>query len=619
MKLPGMGHDRGKLLMKRPYGLLILLTTIIVPALAYNIAIMGRFHASRLPHIIRIVDAHTAVVTPVRGFALPQGLHAGMRINLAEQPPASRIVIAELQPGNGRLWPPGQVYTFMVEDGGALIPAQVATPSSGATPGGGLTQWLFYFESLFTGAIALTVVWRGRNMAAVGLALFAIAYLLGRTAALIPSQGSVGLVALMGAWALYLLARVGMYVMAESMAAAALSSRARLWWRGSFLLVLGAGALIAMGGPVIYVTTGWAELLRSGYSPIVTASYLVPVVLLFVSYHRAAAAHRLRLRWMLWSSGLFAVAMALANAGLPSETIFLLPLSAGLGGFLYAILRHRVVDLRVVFSQTLVYAITTSLVLGLFALFESLIERTTLGRDAGLMLELLVPLALGASLSAVHRRIDNTVDRLIFRRQYREEMALRRFASESAFVTQPEALLDMTVEQVHRHVGAPWVAYYELTTAGYARVRQCGEHSLPQLVATDDLALVKLRAHNSEVDLDEAPSGLGRDGYAFPLRTRGHLLGVLLVGPRPDEHYAAEERELMAHVAHAVSASLFALRAQVTEEQLTAARAEVEASAARLDVVYAQARASEALLKDSHARESMLLGALRALGAESRA
>jgi len=605
--------------MNRPYGLLILLTTIIAAALAYNIATIGKFHASRLPLVMRVVDAQTAVVAPVDGFALPQGLHAGEHINLSEQPPASRIVIAELQPGNGRLWPPGQVYTFMVEHGGALRPVQVATLSSAATPGLGLTRWLFYFEGLFTGAIALTVVWCGRNRAAVGLALFAIAYLLGRTVALIPSQGTIGFIALMGAWTLYLLARVGMYVMAESMIAAALSPQARSWWRGSFVLVLGAGALIAMGGPVIYVTTAWAGLLRSGYSAIVTASYLVPVALLFVSYHRAPAAHRLRLRWMLWSSGLFAVAMALVNAGLLSETIYLLPLSAGLGGFLYAILRHRVVDLQVVFSRTLVYAITTSLVLGLFALFESLIERTALGQDAGLMLELLVPLALGMSLSAVHRRIDDTVDRLIFRRQYREETALRRFASESAFVTQPEALLDMTVEQLHRHVGAPWVAYYERTTAGYARVRQRGEHDLPQLVATDDLALVKLRAHNSEVDLHEGPSGLGRDGYAFPLRTRGHLLGVLLVGPRPDEHYAAGERELIAHIAHAVSASLFALRAQVTEEQLTAARAEVEASAARLDVVCAQARASEALLKDSRARESTLLGALRALGAESRA
>lgn len=92
-------------------------------------------------------------------------------------------------------------------------------------------------------------------------------------------------------------------------------------------------------------------------------------------------------------------------------------------------------------------------------------------------------------------------------------------------------------------------------------------------------------------------SGLGREGCVFPLRARDHLLGILVVGPRPDEHYAAEERELMTHAAHAVGASLFALQARATEEQLTAARAEAASSAAR---------------------ESALLDALRALGAKQR-
>jgi GAF domain-containing protein len=237
---------------------------------------------------------------------------------------------------------------------------------------------------------------------------------------------------------------------------------------------------------------------------------------------------------------------------------------------------------------------TTSLVLGLFALFESLFERTALGHRASLVLELAVPLGLGVSLSTVHRRIDALVDRLIFRRQYQEEVALRRFANESAFVSQPETLLDLAVEQILLHVGAPWVAFYEYGSEGYRRVRQRGEVDLPPTVATDDLALVKLRAHESDVDLHEAPSGLGREGYAFPLRARGHLLGALVVGPRPGEHYAAEERELMARVAHAVGASLFALRAQATEEQLKTTRAEAAA------------------------RESVLLEALRALGAEPR-
>jgi hypothetical protein len=595
--------------MHRRHGLLILLTAIIVLAVTY-LGFMA-FNVSGLPLAVRVVDAHTGVLVPVPGLTLPKGMHAGERIDLTEQSPATRIAIDQLH-SSGQLLPLGQVYTFTIGRGVTLRPVPVRSISWAAAPDLGLVAWLRVFEGLFSGAIALAAVWRGRDRAAAGLALFAIAFLVALAATSTPSQGAVGLAALLGAWTLFLLARVGLYGMAESMVGAALSSRARLYWRGSFLLLLGAAAINALGGPFIYFATGWAELLRPRYGIVVTASYLVPVALLFVSYRRAEATQRLRLRWMVWSGAMLVAGIALSNTqvlGPPATraaTAF--SVAFALAGFLYAILRHRVVDVRVVFSRTLVYAMTTSLVLGLFALLESLIERAALGRGASLALELVVPLGLGVSLSTVHRRIDDTVDRLIFRRQYREEVALRRFAYESAFVTQPETLLDLTMDQLRLHVGAPWVAFYEHTPEGYARVRQRGEQDLPLRVAADDLALVKLRARDSDVDLHEAPTGLGRDGYAFPLRARDHLLGVLVVGPRPGEHYPAEERELIAHVAHAVGASLFALRARVTEEQLSAARANALASEER-------AQASKALLDEARAHNATLQELLRAHGA----
>ena len=598
--------------MHRRYGLLILLTAIIVLAAAY-FGFMA-FDASGLPFSVRIEDARTGVIVPLSGLALPERLHAGERFDLGVQPRSTRIAIAELVP-NGQLLPSGKVYDFAIHHGLTAATVSVRATSLEAGAGQAEQRWLELFEALLTGAIALAAVWRGRNRAAAGLALFATTFLAGRAIGSIPCEGAAGLAAVLGAWVLFLIARAGFYVMAESMAGAAVGPRARACWRGGFLLLLGAGAMITMGGPLIYVTRGWAELLRPPYGVVATASYLLPVALLFVSYHRAELAQRLRLRWMVWSGGLFVAGIALGNTPITGPRVSAnaqeVMQALGLTGFLYAILRHRVVDLRVMFSRTLVYAMTTSLVLGLFALLESLIERTALGHGTSLALELAVPLGLGVSLSTVHRRIDDTVDRLIFRRQYREEVALRRFASESAFVSQPDTLLDLTVDQLQLHVGAPWVAFFEYTPEGYTRVRQRGEQDLPLSVATDDLALVRLRAHDSEVDLHEAPSGLGRDGYAFPLRTRGHLLGVLLVGPRPGEHYAAEEREMMAHVAHAVGASLFALRAQVTEDQLGVARAQILASEER-------AQASKALLDEARMRESTLLDALRALSAASR-
>jgi hypothetical protein len=605
--------------MHRRYGLLILLTAIIVLAAAY-FGFMA-FDASGLPFSVRIEDARTGVIAPLSGLALPEGLHAGERFDLGAQPRATRIAIAELNP-NGQLLPSGKVYGFTIHHDLTAAAVSVRATSLEASAGQAEQRWLELFEALLTGAIALAAVWRGRNRAAAGLALFATTFLAGRAVNSIPCEGAAGLAAVLGAWVLFLFARAGFYVMAESMAGAAVSPRARACWRGGFLLLLGAGAMVAWSAPLLYVTQGWAELLRPRYGLVLSASYLAPVALLFVSYHRAELAQRLRLRWMVWSGALFVVGIALGNTPVTGPRVSAnaqeVMQALGLAGFLYAILRHRVVDLRVVFSRTLVYAMTTSLVLGLFALLESLIERAALGHGTSLALELAVPLGLGVSLSTVHRRIDETVDRLIFRRQYREEVALRRFASESACVTQPESLLDLTVDQLQLHVGAPWVALYEHTPEGYARVRQRGSQDLPQSVAIDDLALVKLRAHDSEVDLHQAPSGLGRDGYAFALRARGHLLGVLVVGPRPGEHYAAEERELMAQVAHAVGASLFALRAQVTEQQLISARAEIEAGRARLAQACAQVEASTAVLDEARRRESALLDALRALGAASR-
>ena len=101
-------------------------------------------------------------------------------------------------------------------------------------------------------------------------------------------------------------------------------------------------------------------------------------------------------------------------------------------------------------------------------------------------------------------------------------------------------------------------------------------------------------ARDSDVELSEAPNDLGRKGNVFPLRLRDHLLGVLVIGQSPGEHYAAKERELIAHVAQAVGASLFALKAratdeglQIAEQQLRMARSQIEAGAAHLDHAHA--------------------------------
>ena len=615
--------------MKRHVGVLTALTAMIILSAVYNgLTLFGVVHGAFLPFAIQAGKSSTAAIVPLPDVALPQGLHADDQIDLEDQPFRTRVLIAQEAWLLGGPLVPSEVYYFVLRHGSARISVPIRTIPIPAGSASGLATLDYIFWILLGTAIALSTVWRGRNVAAAGLALFAIAALFAGTLQGTPSSGVAGLGCLIGMSTLALLMRVGLYIVAESMAGTALSQRARRGWRAAFLLVLGAGAIIVLAGPLTYVAAagwGWAAFMPRSFGLILSASYLVPVALLFVGYRHAEGADRVRLRWMLWGGGLVAAGILMHDTDVlqgASELAGDLALDLGLAVFMYAILRHRVVDVKVVISRTLVYAMTTSLVLGLFALFESLVERSALGHRASLMLELTVPLGLGISLSTVHRRIDTLVDRFIFRRQYGEAVALRRLANESAFVNPPEALLNLAVEQILRHVGAPWVAFYEYGSEGYRRVRQSGGKSLPDSVATDDLVLVKLRAHGSDVDLQETPSAFGHEGYVFPLRARDYLLGVLLVGPRPGEHYAAEERELMAHVAHAVGASLFALRAQATEEKLNSACAKLETTTALLEQVRAEAAEqidqSNARWRASEARESRLLDALRTPGAEPR-
>lgn len=173
--------------MQRRYGLLILLTAIIVLAAAY-FGFMA-FDASGLPFSVQIVDARTGVILPLSGRALPEGLHAGERFDLGAQPRSTRIAIAGLNP-NGQLLSSGKVYGFAIHRGLRSATVSVRATSLEASAGQAEQRWLSIFEAVLTGAIALAAVWRGRNRAATGLALFATTFLAGRAVNSIPCVGT---------------------------------------------------------------------------------------------------------------------------------------------------------------------------------------------------------------------------------------------------------------------------------------------------------------------------------------------------------------------------------------------------------------------------------------------
>jgi hypothetical protein len=595
--------------MHRRYGLLIVLSVLVMTATIYSGWASFQPQA-QLPFAVRWVDGHHALIEPIPSLT-PASLRAGDQLDVTAQSRATRIALigSELVP-----LPASANYPLVIERGTvrASVPVHAVNGNSG-----GLSNWvdwaLLYNVMLFA-SIALLSLWRGHDRAALGMAFWAMAAepLALAVHAIPSSDNGIALLKALGYIGFPLAARIGFYVMAESIAGSAIRSGARAWWRILFALSLGTATVVALGGRIAVVTPGWAGLMQPGMQWLVPASYLVPVALLAASFRQADASQRQRLRWMLVGSVVLIGGLVFIDVPLPLSHSVVGVVDTGLFtlagvAILYAVLRHRVVDITVAVNRTLVYALTTSLVLGLFALLESVIERSALGRGAGLLLEFAVPLGLGATLSSVHRRVEAMVERFIFRRQYRAETALRRFAEECGFISESQSLFELGVEQIARHSGAPRVALYERTSEGYACRRQQGEPALPERLPTDDLAFVGLRARNAEFDLHGTRSALGTEGYAYPLMLRGELLGALVVGERPGEHYAADERALLFHVAHEIGAALFALRAQESETRAQESDARARESEARV-------RASELQLQEARIREAALLNALSAPG-----
>lgn len=557
-------HKNWGIQMPRRYPLLVLITVITVIAAAYT-AWEG-FHLERLPFLHPVVDARTAVITPIPGVDFPPSLQAGDRVDLAALDPHSRYGVFSLA------MPAGTTYDFVIRHpDGSRVTVPVTAVDMSEVEFFQIRAWSLLCTTLLGAGIGLLLLWRGRDWAAQGAALWMLSFLVGNAfSRLILDGGPTFLTVQLTGLCFHLLARVGFYILIEAMVGASLSPRARTMFRVLFVICLIVAALEGTALFAAYPLLGWAAPLVPKYGYLITASFFPPALMLVWSYGLAGRAERLRLRWVIWSTAATVFAILLTNTPIlgPQATSLGATVFASLGqlGFLYAVLRHRILDLAVLIDRTLVYGGVTTLVVGVIAAMNSLALRATLGEGTGLVLQIVVPLALGIVLGRVRTYIDMLVERVFFRRKYLAERSLERFAQGCGHIRQIGHLFEAAVQEVSRSTGSPAVAIYVPAASGYLRVRQAGGTLYPADVDVDDPALVAVRAERNPVDLATLVSTLGTEGCVFPMTVLGVECGVLVCTNRPGEQYPSDERALLAKVACDVGAAWRILKTLENED-----------------------------------------------------
>jgi hypothetical protein len=514
-------------------------------------------------NLLRIVVLPSSV-----GLSMPVGLQAGDVVDLKAMSVHDRLLFTSS--GGDPL--EGDTIVLQVVRGDQTVPVTVPFVQDHKIG----TNLVVYLASIaltwLFAALGLLLLWRGQRQAAWAVCLWCMLNVfenVGTT--LYMSEPYTGLAATITNYLLNIGTLIALYLLADDLTRAGITPAMRRALRYLFIAIF---AIYVIFNPYLAYMAIFHAMLNPYFQLLILAhlsAFAIPLVLLAVFYRQAPAAERARIRWV-WVSILVYVVSYLASTnsfrflnGLQAALLINTLTAIAFLGFTYAVLRHRLVSLRLVLNRALVYGVITSLVVGVFAALSTLIEHFAVGKTEGALLQLLVPLSLGVTLNLIKKRLDGFVERLFFQRQYRAETALTRLIRECGFIESRDTLLDRTVDEIMEYLKPTGVVLYERTESGYALLRQRGERRFPKNLSGDDPVMVSLRADTTEADLDRLTSALGHEGLAFPLGVRGGLMGALVLGQRPAEQYTQSERALLARIGQQVAAALNALHARDAE------------------------------------------------------
>ncbi len=434
------------------------------------------------------------------------------------------------------------------------------------------TSWLITFSVFWLLLFATLIAWRGADLPQMRILSLWIATFV-FTGALIGF-------ATPWAWA-YILQNISLDVVGPlSMALLAafasgfaqpLSPARRIarWLCYAFLAIFTALSLVGMAGVItlwfdpLHFVAGNAGLLA------IAAAVLMAVLCGVLAIAASRGVERQRAVWTLVPlAAVFCFfIIGLATASSPRATIvvelaFTLVLLITPVALTYAALSRRLIDVGFFLNRAAVFTIVSAIVIGAFVLVEWAAGAWLAGNThvTSAFIGMVVALGLGVSLQYIHKYVERFVDGVFFRKRHEDEWALRRFAHEASYISDRSTLLDRAVQTVKEHTGADDVTILVRdgeAVYAFARNGQGAE------VGENDPGIVALRAWNKPIDLHLFPNSLLRGDFAFPMISRGDLVGALVCGPKRDgEAYAPDESEALLALAHGVGTALDTLSSQ---------------------------------------------------------
>ena len=278
------------------------------------------------------------------------------------------------------------------------------------------------------------------------------------------------------------------------------------------------------------------------------AGAILALVAMFSNYAAAERANRSRL------AAVIAAFVLLTLATVVEQLVWQVtsnPISVGLAelfpaiasallaaAIAYGVVRHRVIDVGFIISRTLVYTILTVFVVAVFSLIEYVFGKLLEHEGVATLLEIASAVGLGLWLNVLHAKLDDFIDRTIFRKRHLAEKRLEAASQTLPHASSPSFVDDMLVAEPVDALELASAAVFRRNGAAFKRESAEGWASgdVAELEENDHL-VVRLRAELQPIALsdlrwprEDLPKGANQPLYAVPIASGHNLAAIALYG-----------------------------------------------------------------------------------------
>jgi signal transduction histidine kinase len=314
----------------------------------------------------------------------------------------------------------------------------------------------------------------------------------------------------------------------------------------AFLPFLAGIVFAAHGGVVLSDTFGPGDTVTPHQGPLFPfyaiglITYLLVSILLFLlTYRRLQGSERLRMKYLFLGIALFVIPVCIFDIGLPAIGFSYLNLIGPLAsvGFVistfYAVIRHQLMDIRVVIQRGTIYSVLISLTLatyiGVLLAINNLFD-ANMGIAAPISASIVILIAI-VTVPRIERYFRKATDSLFFKDRYDYALSLEELSE----------ILNGDIQ--------------------LARLALRLLQSLNTIFKPTELEFIHMATGTTFtaaglVTTTETPRPVSKNGTCIAVVTRERTIGIFTLGPkRSGDSYTTEDRRLLRTFAsHAATA-----------------------------------------------------------------